>query len=544
MSVPSVPRALIALMLLSSLLLGLAQAALIPPFEGFDEHGHYSYIQQLAETGHWPLLGARMSKDVDDYLALGPGPDSIPRQWSHHQFFTAPASVIAAARDWVQSPRPQPRPFTPGAIENWQAQHPPLYYALLAPVYRATRTLSFASQIFALRAFSYLLAWAGLCIVAVAALRGAIPERAAAPVALATAAWPLLFPMWFPEMGRLGNDSPVTVFAALVFLLAWRIVSVGATRHFILLGIALGLALLTKATFIPVVAAIFAVLGLHALFADGSGPRAQRLVRLCLAAAIMLAIGGWWYASKLIETGSLIGSSDVVRMHASGGLIAGLREHMRVTDLVQIPWGFALSFLWAGTWSFVVPPRIYLLPLVALVPALAYGAYRSLRRRGIQLVDWFALLTVGLFLGALTYHSAVTLSTASATAPAYYLHAIAPILALLVGYGLYEAMQVRWLRVVLAGLLLYPSLFLAAMTVTQALYFAGCAAKLPERMYFARSSGAQCLADLPRMIDNLSVLALPGVAIPLLIAGWACAIVAMVMTVRFLTRQTSITSTR
>jgi 4-amino-4-deoxy-L-arabinose transferase-like glycosyltransferase len=345
-------------------------------------------------------------------------------------------------------------------------------------------------------------------------------------------------------MGRLGNDSPVTVFAALVFLLAWRIVSVDATRHFILLGIALGLALLTKATFIPVVAAIFAVLGLHALFADGSGPRAQRLVRLCLAAAIMLAIGGWWYASKLIETGSLIGSSDVVRMHASGGLIAGLREHMRVTDLVQIPWGFALSFLWAGTWSFVVPPRIYLLPLVALVPALAYGAYRSLRRRGIQLVDWFALLTVGLFLGALTYHSAVTLSTASATAPAYYLHAIAPILALLVGYGLYEAMQVRWLRVVLAGLLLYPSLFLAAMTVTQALYFAGCAAKLPERMYFARSSGAQCLADLPRMIDNLSVLALPGVAIPLLIAGWACAIVAMVMTVRFLTRQTSITSTR
>jgi 4-amino-4-deoxy-L-arabinose transferase-like glycosyltransferase len=544
MSAPSAPRALIALMLLSSLLLGLAQAALIPPFEGFDEHGHYSYIQQMAETGHWPRLGDRMSKDVDDYLALAPGPDPIPRTWSHHAFFAAPASVIAAARDWIQAQRPQPRPFTPGEIENWQAQHPPLYYALLTPVYRATKTLSFADQLYVLRAFSYLLAWVGLCIVAIAARRGAIPERAGAPVALAIAAWPLLFPMWFPEMSRLGNDSLVTLFAALLFVLAWRVVSVGATPHFILLGIMLGLALLTKATVLPVVAAIFAVLGLHAWFADSAGPRIQRLVRLCLAAAIMLAIGGWWYASKLIETGSVIGSSDVLRMHASGGLIAGLMQNMRPVDVVLVPWGFVVSFLWAGTWSFVVPPRLFLLPLVALLAVLGFGACCWMRRHRVHPVDGFALLTLVLFLGALSYHSAVALSTASGTSPAWYLHSLAPILALLVGYGLYEAMQTRWLKGALAGLLLYPPLFLAAMTVTQALYFAGCAAKLPERMYFARSSGAQCLAELPRMIDNLSVLALPGVAIPLLIAGWSCAIIAMVMTVRFLTRQTSITSTR
>jgi 4-amino-4-deoxy-L-arabinose transferase-like glycosyltransferase len=544
MKVPSPPRALIALMLLSSLLLGLAQAALLPPFEGFDEHAHYSYIQQVAETGHWPRLGDRMSKDVDDYLALAPGPDSIPRKWSHHAFFSASANVVATARDWIHSPRPQPRAWTPGQIENWQAQHPPLYYALLAPVYRATRTLSFAGQLYALRAFSCLLAWAGLCIVAVAALRGAIPERAAAPVALAIAAWPLLFPMWFPEMGRLGNDSLATVFAALLFLVAWRVVATNATRHFILLGVVLGFALLTKATFLPVVAAIFAALGLHALFGDSSGPRVQRLVRLCLAAATMLAIGGWWYASKLIETGSVIGSSDVVRMHASGGLIAGLMQNMRPMDLVLMPWGFVASFLWAGTWSFVVPPRLFLLPLVALLGMLGYATYRALRQRGVHPVDGFALLTLGLFLGALSYHSAVALSTASGTSPAWYLHSMAPILALLVGYGLYQAMQIRWLKLALGGLLAYPPLFLAAMTVTQALYFAGCAAKLPERMYFARSSGAQCLADLPRMIDNLSVLALPGVAVPLLIAGWAVAIVTMVMTVRFLARQTSITSTR
>ena len=227
----------------------------MPPFEGFDEHGHYSYIQQVAETGHWPRLNERMSKDVDDYLALAPAPDSIPRQWSYHDFFQAQPGVIAAARDAIQSPRAAPRAWTPGRIENWQAQHPPLYYYVLAPVYLATKSLSFAGQLFALRAFSCLIAWIGLCVTAVAALRGKIPERAALPLMFAIAAWPLIFPMWFPEMGRLGNDSLITVFAALGGSRLARH-NAGAPRHYLLLGLVLGLALLTKATFLPVTAAI------------------------------------------------------------------------------------------------------------------------------------------------------------------------------------------------------------------------------------------------------------------------------------------------
>src|SRR5829696_5963987 len=131
MPFPPVPRVAVALLLLSSLILGLAQAALLPPFEGFDEHGHYSYVQQVAETGHWTRLNDRMSQDVDAHLAIAPGPDAIPRQWSYHNFFDEPTRV-AAARDAIQSPRPGSRAWAPGRIENWQAQHPPLYYYLVA----------------------------------------------------------------------------------------------------------------------------------------------------------------------------------------------------------------------------------------------------------------------------------------------------------------------------------------------------------------------------------------------------------------------------
>src|SRR5579859_4671234 len=59
------------LLLLTVGLLGIAHVAFLPPFEGYDEPAHYSYIQQLADLAQIPRLGvARISRDVEDY----PGP--------------------------------------------------------------------------------------------------------------------------------------------------------------------------------------------------------------------------------------------------------------------------------------------------------------------------------------------------------------------------------------------------------------------------------------------------------------------------------------
>ena len=72
------------------------------------------------------------------------------------------------------------------------------------------------------------------------------------------------------------------------------------------------------------------------------------------------------------------------------------------------------------------------------------------------------------------------------------------------------------------------------MTVTNLLYFAGCATKLPGRNYFSRTSAAECLADYPRMIENLGAIASPHYGIALFVIGWAMAAVAMTMAVRSL----------
>jgi hypothetical protein len=543
-------RTMIALLLLSSLLLGLAHIALLPPMEGFDELGHYSYIQQVADTGRWPRQGDKLSKDIEDYLKIAPTADAIApiSPWRYHGFFTQPEHVVAAAREAIHEPPAQPRTFVPGQIGNGIVQHPPLYYFALAPVYLATKTLSFASQLFIMRTFSYLLAWTALCIVAIAALSGKLAEaRAAIPVAFAISAWPLLFPMWFVEMGRLGNNCLIPVFAACLFILAWRVTSAATLRHYALLGAVLGLALLTKATFLPASAAILAVLAIQALLArktPGDFPR--HVGALCVTVSILIGVCGWWYLQKHIDTGSAIGSVDVMQMHEAGGMIAGLKKNLRLDQLVMMPLGFAFSFLWVGTWSFVVPPRVFILPLMAIVALIACGVYRSMRRHAPRPVDWFSLLTLGLFVAALTYHSFVLLSIGAEPAAMWYMHGIAPILALLVGYGIFEVATWARLRGVLMALMLYPLPFLAAVTTMNALYFAGCAEKLPGRNYFARASATECLADFPRMLENLGVLAFPRTGIALFAIGWIMALAAMTMAIRALrdASYTSMTSTR
>jgi hypothetical protein len=511
---------IVGALLLGSLLVGLAHVALLPPFEGFDETGHFSYLQQLAETGRWPVRGDKMSKDIDDYLDAAPAADSMGGRWRYHAFFAAGGAAVDAGQRAIKVPPQSPRAWAPGRVENWQSQHPPLYYWLLAPAYLASKGWSLGTQLLFLRSLSYLIAWAGLCVAAMALMKHSRSGGVPIGLPFAIAAWPVLFPMWFPEMGRLGNDSLITLFAAGVSLLAWRVTSSAGLRDHAVLGVALGLALLTKATFLPVTAALLAVLAIQTLLArKDAGEFSRRLTGLLVACGILLAISGWWYVLKFIETGTLIGSADAINMRAAGGMIAGLRKNLHFEDLFTTPLGFLLSFVWGGTWSFVMPPRVAYLPFALMMILMAYGVWRALRR-GADPVFWFALGTAVLFIVALSYQSLVTLSAGNGSFAAWYLHSMAPILALLVCIGIAEVTGVAWLRRTLAALWFYPPLFLLAMTITNLLYFAGCSAKIPARMYYPRARAIECLADVPRMYDNLGGLASPGVGVTLFAVGW------------------------
>ena len=74
-------------LLIGTHLFGLFQILTLPPFEGFDEPAHYSYIQQVALTGKWPCHGDPLSADVDDYLKRAPAAAAIDPTLPYAGFF-------------------------------------------------------------------------------------------------------------------------------------------------------------------------------------------------------------------------------------------------------------------------------------------------------------------------------------------------------------------------------------------------------------------------------------------------------------------------
>ena len=252
--------------------------------------------------------------------------------------------------------------------------------------------------------------------------------------------------------------------------------------------------------------------------------------RACLCAAILVAVSGWWYALKFIETGSFIGSHDVVVLRESGGMVAGLKQHWE--GLVKAPWVMGMSFLWGGTWSFVLPPRGLLLGLVAVGAVVAYGACRHFRRHPPDAVGWFSLLVLALFIAALAQHSAVLISTTGFAAPAWYLHSLAPILALLLAAGLAGVMSFTRLRGVFVALLCYPLLFLPVALACNVLFFAGCGAPDPGRPYFDFAAAHGCATDMSRIFGNLAILGIPQYAAVVFAAGWALMVVGTIAALR------------
>ncbi len=530
----SMSRAAAVVLLLGTYAFGLFEIAILPPFEGFDEPGHYSYMQQLAWTGTWPHRGDPMSADVDEYLQAAPTAAAMDPRWSYRDFFAASADVIAGGRDAIFSQPSAPRTWRAGEIPNWEAQHPPLYYALLAPAFRLSAAWSLGAQLLLLRAISYTIAWCGLCLAGVAASRYARSRRLPlAPVILAPALWPLLLPMWYPDMARLGNDSLVALLAAGVWFGVARLTeSHSGRRAHLGIGLLLGLGLLTKATFLPLTAATLAVLSWRAWRGRRSRPALAGALDIALCVGAVGAVAGWWYLGQALSTGNAIGSNDAVTVSQNGGLLEGLRRHGSVAAFLRMPKNFGLSMVWAGTWSFVAPPIYATMPLLLAPLGLALGAVACLRSARPKLLDTLPILTLVIFLSALSYHSVLMIAEMGSGAPAWYLHAFVPVLWPLLAWGLVSA--ARKASRLLAGLIAYALTFLALIHVVQVLFFSGCGVTRPDSRTFDFASASACLADPATIFRNLDAIAFPylacvfvALAVPLLVSGGILAVLAL-----------------
>lgn len=472
---PNAARFVTGLLLAAVAFLGLAQIAFLPPWEGFDETAHWSYIQQLADTGHAPRYGVdALSSDVAAY----PGPMAYgafaPFERTGRPTYRSYRLAGSAAL------RGGPTRYVGAGSLDWQAQHPPLYYALMTPLYRAAHGLGWVDHLLVLRLASFALAFAGLAIGVLGTVRYAGSVGAwTAPI---MAAWPLLFPQFFPEFARLGNDSLCLLLTSLAWVALLKLLSgQGGWISALGLGVSLGLGLLTKAFFLPVGAGVLLMLG---LWQRVGGFKPSRLGQAAVAVAAALAIGGWWYVSRQLQTGSLVGSDEFIRFNQAGGLgrLAGLFSLGALMRGLGVIVG---TFAWAGTWSLTRLPEALLAPPVLLLGLTLWGYALSLTRK--DLIGWSPVALAAPFLAGLVYHVFVWMAGVGAATPGWYLHILAAPLGLAVARG--------WTRPRALGLLaLLTGLYEAATWAFQLSMFSGCAAKLGADKHYSLA-GAGCFID-------------------------------------------------
>ena len=508
----------VAILLAAHLLLGLAHIASLPPWEGFDETGHFSSIQQLADTGTVPRLpDARFSSTVEDYRLVAPVAfaSNVPFDenggLTYVRFFAAGVDRSAAVAA-VHLPPASPRQFVPSNTSNYIAQHPPLFPAAMAPLYVWTRTLTLGAQLFVLRASAYFLAWLALVVGVVVAWRH-LPEMPHRDVAIVVAAvWPLALPSWFPSMARLGNDSLV---ALIVALLWWWMVAWGMRtyRSAIVVGVLLGAGALTKAFMIPIaIGTIGSVLAQSWRLSPQE--RGAAAARAALAASVALLIAGWWYVGP---SALAVAGPESIALEALGGLGPALHQYFSLSGYGAGIGAFVGMAIWSGTWSLARPPYYFFVPLIVTVVSAAVWFVALARREPAEMwrlpMWWLGPMLVG-FAYHILVHVAITGSGRGVGG--YYLNVLVAPLA--TATGLVVARLWRRARIVVALHFTYAAMFAAAAAWAQLLLFAGLLDKGDDKFYAARGPLPSWLG-VPEALARLQTLAFPAAATVLAVAG-------------------------
>jgi 4-amino-4-deoxy-L-arabinose transferase-like glycosyltransferase len=192
-------------------------------------------------------------------------------------------------------------PYAPTEHRNQVANHPFLYYALLAaPLFVAPiRDLPFDRVVAFLRFASLLL----MIPLPVAIFVTARRLYGSVPVATAASAVPLAIPQLVHVGAAVNNDDLLTLlFALLTAVLVFVATGSHTYKAAVAVGVLGGLALLTKgfALVVPVWA-----IGAYALALARSQERARLVKQAIAAIAIMTVLGGWWWIRNAIVFGTV-----------------------------------------------------------------------------------------------------------------------------------------------------------------------------------------------------------------------------------------------
>lgn len=317
-----------------------------PPFTGHDEVAHFAYLRTVATDHRVPvLMKDRLPADLFKYCDF-----ALDWQWCHDpQYVNNPPLggnypvQTASGTTYVYH------------TQGWQyaANHPPLYYILMTPIYWATERGSAVTQMYALRVAAIPF---GLLTVLLAYLLA----RALFPgdpfMAITVPTFVAFQPQISYEAAMVNNDIiSIVAYSWVLYLLVVGIRNRFPPRICVLSGFAFGIALLAKGTSISagalIAIAIIATLGV-------------RNVRLWVKRGVLAAIPAGvlaapWYAFLYHTYGNLSGFKQIEQMQwwnkPAGTFFGMLTSRTFMLNRFKETWGdfgwrriiFTSPMLWA-----------------------------------------------------------------------------------------------------------------------------------------------------------------------------------------------------
>lgn len=393
--------------------------------EGYPDPGTLSLSRQVVVAGQRAQFSSQAASQPDRTVRFRVE-DATPRR--------ARLSFAAMAER-----------HAPSEVVNQMTQHPPLYYAATGGVLALLpETTSYDVQVWLLRALGAL-AVAPLPWLAWATVRWLVDDQRAA---LAAAAVPLTIPMLAHIGGSVGNDGPLAVLGGVFTVGLARLVAGDArVRTGVLLGLAAGLGLLTKAFAL----AWLAALPVAAVVAVRRGRLRPSRAAACAgyAGALAAVVGGWWYARNVVRFGELQPTLGPFPDVADG---PGVGEWL-VLVVSRLPLRFWGQFGWvevALPWTVVWLATGGLAVAVIAAVAARRPPAAGFRWPAVTLLVPLAATLAGVVLGAARLY---LLTDAPAGLHGRYLYGGVAGLAAVVGVGAatLAGWRARWLPVTLLG---------------------------------------------------------------------------------------------
>ena len=283
---------------------------LTPFWDVPDESGHYSYVENLSH-GSLPVLGeARITRDVTDSW-IGPGA---------HQG------------------------------KNWIAQHPPLFYALSAPVVAGVRALGgdFDAQVHSARLVSALIG--AFAILGLMAFLTIATGRSLLGIAggVFVGATPM-----FTQLGSgVTHDTLVACTAAWACYWFARWLDSDKFSHVLSCALVVGLCCITKMTGLALAIPLFLWIALRLLKTRGRlmRPSWSTIVRVGIVWLVMFTPLILWMVRNLLHFHQVLPDARLLNVYPEIPTEMGFFEYMRRYPLWQnVLLNFVALIGWMGT---------------------------------------------------------------------------------------------------------------------------------------------------------------------------------------------------